>query len=510
MSKRIASSDVTWLVMDQDTNLMQIHGMLRFERSPDWDAVSERVVSTLVQRYEVMRRHPHRSRGRWYWVEDEQFDLANHIQLIELPDMEDETIQAYLSRRFAEPFDRSHPLWQIDYLVRAGDGAGGPGAFILRVHHAMADGIRLVQLLLGMLDRDPDAVPPKVAWGYSGGRLGVAQRAAHTVADGMKDAALGAASTVPRAVPALPRTIGGLVNPLNTPKHLRTARRLARRPVRITDALTNPTAPDNALTNSVRELTRLVLSNRPRNPVWIGGLGGTKQVSWVVDIDLDQIKVIRRAFGGTVNDVLLAVTSLALTDYLRERHATEGARPAHEFDLKQISWMLPVSLKPFDASLPDTLGNHFAVVLLTMPLGITDPREVIAAMSERTTRIKHSAEPTVAFGFQWVIAESPRKMAQAITTFFANKTVGQLSNVPGPRSQVTLIGAPVDQMVGWVPTTAQQPLGVCNFTYNGHATIGLSADTRRVPDLERIAELLRRHMHDMYAAAAGPSSVRMA
>lgn len=500
MSTPIASSDVTWLIMDHETNLMQIHGMLKFTQAPDWDKVTERVTSVLLPRYRVMKQRPQRDFGRWHWVDDEQFDLANHIRLVELPDMSDESIQAYLARRFAEPFDRAHPLWQMDYLVGQGD-EHGPAAFILRVHHAFSDGIRLVQLLLGLCDQDDDAVPPKVAWGYKGGRLGVVKKAAQTVADGMKDAAVGAAGAVPKALPSATKAVGGMLNPLNTPKTLRTARRLAQRPVRLTDALTNPTAPDNALTNSVRELTRLVFSNRPTNPVWSGGLGGTKQVSWVLDIDLDEIKVIRRAFGGTVNDVLLAVTSLALTDYLRERHATEGTRLVDEFDLRQISWMLPISLKPFDASLPETLGNHFAVVLLSMPIGITDPRKVIASMSERTTRLKHSAEPPVAFGFQWAIAESPNKMARAITTFFADKTVGQLSNVPGPRSQIRLAGTPVHQIVGWVPTTAKQPLGVCNFTYNGWATIGLSADSRRVPDLERVAELLRRHMREMYAAA---------
>lgn len=507
MSTPIASADVTWLLMDHDTNLMQIHAMLKCQTSPDWDAVTERVVQTLLPRYQVMHQHPSMKAGRWYWVDDPHFDLANHIQVIGLPDMSDESIQAYLARRFAEPFDRSHPLWQLDCLVQEGGEPGGPGAMILRVHHAFADGIRLIQLLLALCDPDPDSVPPKVAWGYSGGRMGVVKKTAHTVADGMKDATLGAASAVPRWLPAMPKAIGGALNPLKAPKNLRIAGKLARSPVRLTDALTNPTALDNTLFNSVRELSRLVLSNRPKNPAWVGGLGGEKQVTWVTGIDLDQIKVIRRAFGGTVNDVLLGVVSLALTDYLQERHSTEGGRPAEDFDIRRVSWMLPVSLKPFEAGMPDTLGNHFAVVILGMPLGISDPRGVITAMSERTERIKNSVEPAVAFGFQWAIAESPDKMARAITTFFADKTVGQLSNVPGPRSLMRLGGAPVEHFVGWVPTTANQPLGVCTVTYNGWATIGLSADTRRIADLDRFAQLLRRHMSEMYEAAAAPPSL---
>lgn len=105
---------------------MQIHGMLRFDEAPDWDKVTERVTTVLMNRYEVMHQYPRKDFGRWHWVDDEHFDLANHISLVELPDMSDESIQAYLARRFAEPFDRSHPLWQMDYLVAQGHQPGGP------------------------------------------------------------------------------------------------------------------------------------------------------------------------------------------------------------------------------------------------------------------------------------------------------------------------------------------------------------------------------------------------
>ncbi len=497
MSRPIASQDVTWLLMDHSTNLMQIHGMLKFDRSPDWDAVTERITTRVLPKYHVMRQRPVLKGGRWHWVDDEHFDLDNHIQHIELSDMSDETVQAYLSGRFEQPFDRTHPLWQMLYLSGKDDGPDGPGAFILRVHHAFADGIRLVQLLIGMCDEDPDAIPPKNVWGHKGGRMGVVVKTAQQVGEGVKDAAIGAASTIPRTLPEIPRAVTGLVNPLNTPRNLRRARRLARSPVKVTDALTNPSAPDNTVVNSFRELTRLIFSNRPKNPVWIGGLSGAKQVDWVSQIDLDQIKVIRRAFGGTVNDVLLSIVSLALTDYLRERHATEGGRPIEAFDIRQVSWMMPVSLRPFDPKLPDKLGNHFAVVLLTMPLGIKEPRRLIAAVSERTTRLKNSAEPTVAFGFQWGIAESPDRVARTVTSFFADKTVGQLSNVPGPRSTLLLAGAPVSEIIAWVPTTAQQPLGVCQFSYDGKVSIGLSADSQRIPDLHRLAELIRRYSREL-------------
>ena len=97
------------------------------------------------------------------------------------------------------------------------------------------------------------------------------------------------------------------------------------------------------------------------------------------------------SIGGTLNDLLLAAVSLGLTDYLRERGA--GAP-------SDLSWLMPISLQPVDASLPPTLGNHFCVVQLSMPLGIDDHRALVRELHQRSTRLKNSAEPIIAFGTQ--------------------------------------------------------------------------------------------------------------
>ena len=87
--------------------------------------------------------------------------------------------------------------------------------------------------------------------------------------------------------------------------------------------------------------------------------------------------------------------------------------------------MVPVNLKPFSEELPEDLGNHFALVMLDMPLTGATPDERIDDLRHRMQRIKNSDEPVLTFGLQRTISMSPSRMATALTNFFANKAVGR-------------------------------------------------------------------------------------
>ena len=93
-----------------------------------------------------------------------------------------------------------------------------------------------------------------------------------------------------------------------------------------------------------------------------------------------------------------------------------------------------------------------------------------------------------------MIAESPSPVARRVTDYFAGKTIGQLSNVPGPRVEMTMAGAPVRSILGWVPTSGDQPLGICLFSYNGTVNVGVATDSRMIPDPLHLAELVERHL----------------
>jgi hypothetical protein len=106
------------------------------------------------------------------------------------------------------------------------------------------------------------------------------------------------------------------------------------------------------------------------------------------------------------------------------------------------------------------------------------------------SRIKNSDEPALTFGLQRAISAAPRPVATELTDFFANKAVGVLTNVPGPRQPLSLGGAPVRQVIGFAPCSGDQPLTATIFTYAGSVTVGFASDAALVPDPADLVELV--------------------
>jgi diacylglycerol O-acyltransferase len=413
------------------------------------------------------------------------------VRHLDLPAPGDEaTLHAHVSARMGQPIDREHPLWEMDLI----DGVVGPqgqaGAAVLaRFHHTLADGIRLVQLILGLCDVAGDATPPRVGRD----RSGPANPVAVAVAAGRKVGGelVGFAGNVVGAAAGLvPRAASAALS-LDHEVLVDGARVLAR-PTRASDALTGVADPHNVTANTLRSAARLTMAGRGTDVVGEGVPDVAKRVSWITGVDLGAVKAIGRAHGATVNDVLLSAVSMGLTAYLAERGRTG-------FD--QASFLLPVSLKPVDAALPAELGNHFAMVMFPMPLGHLPVDELLAEVRTRTTRLKHSGEAMLVYGAQKAVAKSPSSVGVAITELVANKTLGVLTNVPGPRAPLGLAGTTVAGLLGWVPTAADQSLGVCILSYAGAVNIGVSADAGIMPDPERFAALIRAALDDMAADA---------
>jgi diacylglycerol O-acyltransferase len=193
-----------------------------------------------------------------------------------------------------------------------------------------------------------------------------------------------------------------------------------------------------------------------------------------------------------VNDVLLGAASLGLSRYLDEKGRSG-------FD--EASFLVPVALKPIDAALPAELGNHFAMVMFPMPLGLTDLGRLLPEVHSRMTRIKNSAEAMLVFGAQRAVAETPSMIAERITSFVADKTLGVLTNVPGPTAPIALAGTQVAGILGFVPCASEQSLGLCILSYAGAVNIGVYADAGIMPDPERLAGLIGDAVAEMAAVA---------
>ena len=149
---------------------------------------------------------------------------------------------------------------------------------------------------------------------------------------------------------------------------------------------------------------------------------------------------------------------------------------------------VPPDLVVLDLTLPDTLGNDFALVQLELPTDEPDARRVLAAAKRRMNRIKHGHEAALAFRLQEAIAGLSRGLYEASVDLFTNRTLGTLTNVPGPPMPVYLAGSRVEGIVGWAPVSGDQPMSFTISSYNGTVIVGIACDKTLVPDHETIVD----------------------
>lgn len=130
------------------------------------------------------------------------------------------------------------------------------------------------------------------------------------------------------------------------------------------------------------------------------------------------------------------------------------------------------------------------MILLRLPLGIDDPQELIHEVATSMTRARKSYAPHVTFGVMLGVAAAPSVVSSAVIDVMANKSIGQLTSVPGPTSAVRLAGSPVEGMLGWVPMSGDQSLGICIYSYNGTVSVGIATDAVLVPEPGTVAGMI--------------------
>jgi diacylglycerol O-acyltransferase len=234
----------------------------------------------------------------------------------------------------------------------------------------------------------------------------------------------------------------------------------------------------SAVPGDVDTARKLVLGTRNDTTGWTGKVGQHKAVAWSPPLPLDDVKAVAHANGATVNDVLVTCVAESLRVYLHRHHAV----------CNSVSWDVPVNLKPFDPALPVVLGNSFALVQLELPTNVPDPVRTLAVVRHRMDRIKAGHEAVVDFGVQAAISRMSKRLYRATIDLLANRSVGVLTNVPGPQVPLYVGGQKVEGMMGWAPLTADQVMSFTIFSYDGKVFVGIAADVGLVPDHDQIVD----------------------
>ena len=474
----MGAQDQLWLAMDRPNNLMVVEGALLLDGIPKESAVQS-VMQDLVERHPVFGRKAVSIDGKWSWSDDSDFRVADHISWEKFSKpVTRRYIQDFLADKRSEPLSREKPLWQIHMIapVEISDGVVG-AAMVARFHHAIADGVRLTQVMLSLCEGGTQ-VPGTGKTRSSRNAMSVAKRAellADTATTGLRQgiAELETAARKPtQTFSGLPERflsagLRGVTEGIEMLKH----------PDRTLDRLEEIGAGNFRGTNNIGTVSKLLFTTAPET-AWSGEPGIDKAVAWTEPVPLREIADTGRALGGTVNDVLLAAVAGGVNAYLESHNAT----------VEEITWMVPVNVKPFEDNLPPELGNHFALVMLPMPLTADAGLDRVDQLHQRMSRIKHSDEAALTFTLQQIISSSPGPVAAGLTSFFADKAVGVLTNVPGPQAPMTFAGTKVSQVVGFAPCTGNQPMTVAIFSYDGGVTLGLATDKKLLPEPDVLAQ----------------------
>jgi diacylglycerol O-acyltransferase len=160
--KPLSKVDLAWLRMDSPNNLMVITGLMTFDTPLDLNEFRETVKSSLLP-YERFQQRVLITNDRFikhYWVNDPDIDLDWHVQEMHLPPPGGrDSLQNMISELMSQPLDLDRPLWRF-YVINEYEGGG---ALVCRLHHCIADGIALMNVLLSMTRDQPGAaIEPKL------------------------------------------------------------------------------------------------------------------------------------------------------------------------------------------------------------------------------------------------------------------------------------------------------------------------------------------------------------
>jgi diacylglycerol O-acyltransferase len=465
--KKFSYADFAWLRMDEPNNLMVITGLMTFEAPLDYERLKATIEASLLRfrRFRQRVAPPRPPFMRPYWEDDPNFDLDSHLVRVQLPEPRDQkALQDLISNLMGMGLEYDHPLWKF-YLV---ENYGKGSAFIARLHHSIADGVALMQVLLSMTDTKADP--------SAGGQTQAGAQAA-------KPAPSGPVNTRHS-------------NMLSTSKL--SAEELWEEGKKMLSDRSHARQRTRQAVDLAAAVGKLALRWPDPKTVFKGPLSVEKRAAWSEPVSLKEVKSIGKAFNSTVNDVLLSAVAGALGRYIDSRgEAAKGL---------SIRGFIPVNLRPIE--LDEELGNKFGLVFLSLPVGIADPIERLRRVSQNMNELKSSYEPIAAYGVINLMGAVPDWMHEIAVDLFDSKGTTVMTNVPGTQTQLYLAGAPIDTVMAWVPQTGRISLGVSILSYNGKVWLGIATDKGLAPDPEAIIGFFQMEFEEMKSRAENAPAER--
>jgi diacylglycerol O-acyltransferase / wax synthase len=464
--ERLSPLDVSFLhIEDADrTAHMHVASIAIFEGPAPAQEEFSRTLSDrlhLVPRWRQRVQRVPFQLARPVWVDAVDFDIDYHLRRTALaaPGGELE-LQRLVGRICSQRLDRTKPLWEIWVVEGLADGRW---AMINKAHHCMVDGVSGTELLALLLDITPET--PRhgpVDW--------------NPKPTSSRDVTLDAARSLAT----------------DTAEQLRAVRSALRAPARAVRDVADLLGGVRSLSGSVKVQSDSGLT---------GPVGSHRVVAWAA-APLADVKAVRIALGGTVNDVVLA----AITNGFRELLLSRG----ESVEERTVRTLIPVSVRGTRsdgaAAGDGTFNNKVSMLFAALPVGIVDPAERLAFIRDQLAGLKKSNQAVAGEALTSMSALAPDALvslaARAVARVQGPTAVETVTtNVPGPQLPLYSLGRRMQRVYAYVPIAAQMRFGVTIFSYDGEVTFGVTGDHDASPDVDVLARGISDGLADLVRIA---------
>ena len=462
VSKRMSAEDAFFLYFERPHAPLHVASLGIFEGTIPIEKARDGLASRLhlIPRYRQRPVFPPLLAGYPAWEDDPDFSLDRHVRLLELPKpVTDATLHRACADIFAEPLPRDRPLWEMVVIQGL---EGDRTAYVTKVHHCLVDGVSGVELTLVLLDVSPSPPPPPPADPW---RPKPTPTRAGAWLEGIVD-------QVANSLIAVSEWQRDLLDP--------------REGLRLISELA-----------AAGRLAVSAAMQWPEPAPWNKPVGKDRRIGFV-NMPFHEVRAIRTALGGTVNDVALTILGGALGRYLRSHGPLT--------DDKSLRLMIPVNVRTEEQR--GTMGNRVSMMLPQIPVGISDPIARLNAVRSEMDALKASDQGAAFDRLIGLVENGPAALSAIAGRVGLLPGVINLActNVPGPLIPLYGTGHRMLDFYPLIPLAGDMGLGVAIMSYDQSLHWGICCDPNIVPDVERIADFVGEEFHALREAAGVPAS----
>lgn len=467
--KRLTGLDAGFLYMETPSLHMHTLKMAVFDPPPGYEPTFEEMRETIGRRLALLpplRRRMVEVPLRLHhpvWIEDPDFDLDYHVRRVVLPSpgtrrQLDEAVGDIAGLAL----DRNRPLWRLHIFEGLEDGST---AALVKVHHAVADGVAASFLLANALATSPDDLSEPDDGGW-----------------------------MPEEVPSNRQLLSDALK-----DHVRQALDLPSLLIRTFQRIWSLLMHRRA----TRQRSPLPLVHTP-NTSFNSALTPHRSFA-TTSFAFEEIRTVKNAFGVTVNDVVLALVGGSLREYLAERD-----------ELPDWPLIAGVPVSADTNAIPRLAGNKVSNMFTTLATDEPDPLARLRTIHEVTAEAKEvqrliGADTLAAWvqytppgAYSWVMRQYSRRR---IADHHRPPMNAVVSNVPGPREPLYIAGAPLKEIYSVGPILEGIGLNITVWSYCDKVYVGVIACREAMPDAHAITEGMRRALDELVQLAGRPAMV---